>query len=69
LSPGKRQFVFPACKGKEGFDWDHMHIQEHTTYYRVNDTLPTGVELKIRLMPLPDGEVCGYLKPNQIIGE
>jgi hypothetical protein len=30
----KQFFLQPACANQEGFDWDKLHIQEVTTYYR-----------------------------------
>ena len=30
----KQFFLQPACANQEGFDWDKLHIQETTTYYR-----------------------------------
>jgi len=30
----KQFFLQPACQNQEGFDWDKLHIQETTTYYR-----------------------------------
>ena len=62
-----KEYMQPVCAGKEGFDWDKLHIQEDLTYYRVNDSLPDGVELKIRHLPTQDGEVVGYLHRNEVI--
>jgi hypothetical protein len=36
-------------------------------HFAVNDLLPEETELKVRYQPLPEGEVLGYLKRNQVI--
>jgi hypothetical protein len=33
----------------------------------VNDLLPKETELKVRYQPVPDGEVVGYLRRDQVI--
>jgi hypothetical protein len=61
---GKHFFLRPI----EGFDWNsHLHIQETLSYYRVNENLPSTIELKVRHRPEVKSEIIGYLHPGDII--
>eukprot|EP01038_Epipyxis_sp_PR26KG_P005269 gene5269-7321_t len=64
-----RYFLRPACSSVPGFDWNSLHIQEESSYFRMNDDIcvDNSIELKVHYLPLINSEVCGYVKKNDVV--
>ena len=64
---GRDMILRTACSDVPGFSWDHVRIFETPRYYRVDPKLDASTEIKVRYLPKIAGEVCGALRPGEIV--
>ena len=67
--PAWRRVLRPACEEVQYFSWKTLRVNSRPVYIQVrNDKeLPKTFELKVRLEPILESEVVGYLKMGQVI--
>jgi hypothetical protein len=61
------KLLIPACSEIKKFSWKELVPLARPEYYRVKEDLPAKIELKVRFKPTDDGEICGHLKPGQVV--
>jgi len=64
-----RVILRSACTGVPNFSWDKLQVQSKPTFYQVRDDpqLPRRLEIKVRMQPVLDAPVVGYLKLGQVV--
>lgn len=66
---GTYTLLRPALSSVNNFTWEGLKMIEwgKCLYYKVVDDIPAATEIKVRLQPLLEAEVCGHLMKNQVV--